>query len=72
MQRLVRAATRVSYVVVLLDTSIVNVALDRLQAALGGGHRAILRQRLNNLTMPRRYALSNQIPPSSQPNRRTQ
>jgi DHA2 family methylenomycin A resistance protein-like MFS transporter len=36
MQRLVRAATRVSYVVVLLDTSIVNVALDRLQAALGG------------------------------------
>jgi hypothetical protein len=35
MQRLVRAATRVSYVVVLLDTSIVNVALDRLLVALG-------------------------------------
>jgi DHA2 family methylenomycin A resistance protein-like MFS transporter len=35
MQRLVRAATRVSYVVVLHDTSMVNVALDRLPGSLG-------------------------------------
>jgi MFS family permease len=34
MQRRVLAATSVSYVVVLLDTSIVNVALDRISVSL--------------------------------------
>ncbi|OTP78212.1 MULTISPECIES: hypothetical protein [Burkholderiaceae] len=34
LQRWVLAATSVSYVVVLLDTSIVNVALDRISASM--------------------------------------
>ena len=37
MQRRVLAATSVSYVVVLLDTSIVNVALDRISVSLATG-----------------------------------
>jgi hypothetical protein len=35
MQRRVRAATSASYVAVLLDTLIVNVALDRISVAFG-------------------------------------
>lgn len=35
MQRRVLAATSVSYVVVLLDTSIINVALERISVSLG-------------------------------------
>ena len=36
-QRLTLAATSVSYIVVILDTSIVNVALERIAAGLGTG-----------------------------------
>lgn len=50
MQRRVMAATSVSYVVVLLDTSIVNVALDRISVALGT-HIAGLQWVMNAYTL---------------------
>ncbi len=36
-QRRILAATSISYVVVILDTTVVNVALDRIGNALGMG-----------------------------------